>query len=89
MWFFREIRFWFWELDSEDLDLFWSVNSDKGSEFTVLYGIFQWFQIMSQNLLIQKPVWTSLNQFDSGGKISSQNFLIIFHNFNFLTCLSL
>ena len=29
----------------------------------------------------------SLNQFDSGGRTSSQNFLIIFHNFNFLTCL--
>ena len=38
-----------------------------GAEFTDPYGIFQWFQKMSQNLLIQKqnlmiqkPVWTSL-----------------------------
>ena len=31
----------------------------------------------------------SLNQFDTGGRISSQNFLIIFQNFKFLTYLSL
>ena len=31
----------------------------------------------------------SLNQFDSGGRISSQNFLIIFQNFKFVTYLSL
>ena len=45
--------------------------------------------IQKQNLQIQKPVWTSLNQFDIGGRISSQNFLIIFQNFKFLTYLSL
>ena len=32
---------------------------------------------------------TSLNQFDTGSRISSQNFLIIFQNFKFLTYLSL
>ena len=30
----------------------------------------------------------SLNQFDIGGRILSQNFLIIFQNFKFLTYLS-
>ena len=45
--------------------------------------------IQKQNLLIQKPVWTSLNQFDIDGRISSQNFLIIFQIFKFLTYLSL
>ena len=31
----------------------------------------------------------SLNQFDTGNRISSQNLLIIFQNFKFLTYLSL
>ena len=43
--------------------------------------------IQKQNLLIQKPVWTSLNQFDIDSRISSQNFLIIFWNFQIFNIL--
>ena len=53
---FGDIRFWLLHFDQYILI--------RGSDFTDLYGIFQWFQIMRQILLIQKPVWMSLNQFD-------------------------
>ena len=67
------------ELDSDYFILiskFWLGVYDNESEFTDSKAEFT-------------DSKASLNQFDSDGRISSQNFLIIFHNFNFLTCLSL
>ena len=71
----------------------WSVNSDEGVR---IYWSLWHFSMVSDNdseFTDLKAEFTdskaSLNQFDSGSRISSQNFLISFQNFNFLTYLSL